>query len=214
MDKPATESTGARSFFAASEARVDRWRELHRVAKALAAESGSKAPDKLRQEAMALLGQLGPLEELCGYPGPSLLALVHERLKSADWTGLARVVQRISVSLLSNSYRDDPEAWKADEEEAHAPHVLPPSIGRGQARKPYFEVLIVSPSERSTWAAAARRHAQAPARHRRVRLRAGGHGQLRGRAARGRSSTTTCRPWCCSTASRRVRSTPCPICVS
>src|SRR5688572_94155 len=152
MDKPATESTGARSFFAASEARVDRWRELHRVAKALAAESGSKAPDKLRQEAMALLGQLGPLEELCGYPGPSLLALVHERLKSADWTGLARVVQRISVSLLSNSYRDDPEAWKADEEEAHAPHVLPPSIGRGQARKPYFEVLIVSPSDRSTWA--------------------------------------------------------------
>jgi arginine decarboxylase len=135
---------------------VDRWRQLHRVTKALAAAGAGaeKARDKLRQDAMALLGQLGPVEELCGYPGQRLLALMHERMKTADWTGFARLVQRISISLLSNSYRDDPEAWKSDEEEddPHAPRVLPPSIGRGQARKPYFEILIVSPSERSTWA--------------------------------------------------------------
>ncbi len=31
------------------------------------------------------------------------------------------------------------------------PEVLPPGLGRGQARKPYFEVLIVTPGERSTW---------------------------------------------------------------
>jgi arginine decarboxylase len=151
MNKPNLEMTGARTFFAASEERVERWRELHRIAKALA--SGSSQTEKLRSEATAQLARLAPLEDLCGYPGPRLMTLVHERLQTSDWTGLARLVQRISVSLLSNSYRDDPEAWKADEEEAHVPEVLPPSIGRGQARKPYFEVLIVSPSERSTWPA-------------------------------------------------------------
>jgi len=148
MNKP-VESAGARSFFSASEDRNERWRELHRLAKALA----SGQTDKLRQEATALLGQLTPLEELCGYPGPRLMAQVGERLKEGDGATLARLTQRISVALLTNSYRDDPEAWKSDEEDddPHLPSILPPSIGRGQARKPYAEVLIVSPGERSTW---------------------------------------------------------------
>jgi arginine decarboxylase len=151
MNKPSTESAGARAFFSASEERVQRWREVHRAAKALA---GGGQADKLRPEVTALLGQLGPLEDLCGYPGPRLLAQVHERFKTAEWGSLARLTQRISMSLLSNSYRDDPEAWKSeDEDDPHVPKVLPPSIGRGQARKPYCEVLVVSPAERSTWEA-------------------------------------------------------------
>jgi len=149
MNKP-VEGTGVRSFFSASQDREERWRELHRVAKGMAA--GGQA-DKLRQEAQALLTQLSPLEELCGYPGARLMAQVSERLKEGDAKGLARLTQRISISLLSNSYRDDPEAWKSaeEDEDAHLPAILPPSIGRGQARKPYCEVLIVSPGEHSTW---------------------------------------------------------------
>src|SRR5687768_8553800 len=139
------------AFFSASAERVERWRELHRIAKGLAA--GGQA-DKLRKEAADELGRLGPLKELCGYPGPHLLAQLHERYKTADWTGFARLAQRISIALLSNSYRDDPAAWESeDESDAHTPDVLPPSIGRGQARKPYFEVLVVTPGERSTWTA-------------------------------------------------------------
>src|SRR6185436_9910382 len=149
MNKPA-EGAGVRSFFSASQDREERWRELHRVAKGLAA--GGQA-EKLRQEAQALVTQLSPLEALCGYPGARLMAQLSERLKDGDGASLARLTQRISMSLLSNSYRDDPEAWKSDQEEddPHIPKVLPPSIGRGQARKPYCEVLIVSPGERSTW---------------------------------------------------------------
>jgi arginine decarboxylase len=140
-----TQATGVRALFSASEERVERWRELHRAAKS-AAPGGSS-------QVSALLAQLAPLEELCAYPGQRLMAQVSERLKSGDSTGLARLAQRISISLLSNSYRDDPEAWKSDEEEED-PH-LPKVVGRGQARKPYFEVLIVSPGERATWAATA-----------------------------------------------------------
>jgi arginine decarboxylase len=140
-----TQGTGVRGFFSASEERVERWRELHRAAKS-AAPGGSS-------QVSALLAQLAPLEELCAYPGQRLMAQVSERLKSGDSAGLARLAQRISISLLSNSYRDDPEAWKSDEEEDD-PH-LPKVVGRGQARKPYFEVLIVTPGERATWAASA-----------------------------------------------------------
>src|SRR5688572_27977538 len=137
-----TQESSARAFIAVSEERVELWRELHRAVK-----------DKRQADVAAQLARIDPMEELCGYPGSRLMALLHERLKQNDWAALARLVQRISMSLLSNSYRDDPEAWKSDEEEdeAHVPKVLPPSIGRGQARKPYCEVLIVSPGERSTW---------------------------------------------------------------
>jgi arginine decarboxylase len=149
MNKPV--DVGVRSFFSAAEERADRWRELHRVAKALAAGGGQAD----NQQAKALLNQLAPFEDLCGYPGPSLMARVNERLKENDGAGLARLTQRISIALLSNSYRDDAEAWKSDkdDDEPHLPAVLPPSIGRGQARKPYCEVLLVTPGERSTWEA-------------------------------------------------------------
>src|SRR5262245_29431198 len=129
MAKQAAAAVGVGTFFSASESREERWRELHRVTKSLAA--GGQGDKKQAQD---LISELTPLEELCGYPGPRLMADINERLKEGDWKGLARLTQRISISLLSNSYRDDAEAWKADEEDPHVPAVLPPSIGRGQAR--------------------------------------------------------------------------------
>jgi arginine decarboxylase len=140
-----------RDFFYAAEARIDRWRSLNRVAKSLtgggASPTGGHASDP-----KALLAELAPLEELCGYPGPRLMALVNERLQTGDFTGFARLVQRISGALLSNSYRDDEELWRAEDEgETRLPDVLPPSLGRGQSRRPYFEVLVVSPAERAAW---------------------------------------------------------------
>ncbi|MGE5669234.1 MAG: hypothetical protein ACM338_13660, partial [Betaproteobacteria bacterium] len=138
-------------FFSASEARVDRWRTLNRLARALAAAATPQV-EHLRADATAALAELAPIEDLNGYPGPHLMAQVHERLSTGDWTGLARLVQRISIALLSNSYREDKEAWTTDDEtEAHLPDILPPSVGRGQTRKPYFEVLIVAAGERATW---------------------------------------------------------------
>ena len=152
MATPSTDRIiGVNEFFAASEARVDRWRTLNRVAKALAAggtrPAGGHGPDP-----KALLAELQPLEDLCGYPGPGLMAQVHERLKAGDWTGFARLVQKISGALLANSYRDDQEPWKTEDEgDARLPDILPPSIGRGQGRRPYFEILLVSPAERAMW---------------------------------------------------------------
>ncbi len=139
------------NFFSAAEGRLDNWRKLHRIAKGLVgmAEGSTEA---LRREAQTLLGEMTPLEDFCGYPGPRLMVQLQERLQTGDRTGFARLVQRISNSLLTNSYRDSSEAWKAEDEgEMSVPDILPPSIGRGQSRKPYFEVLFVSPGDRSIW---------------------------------------------------------------
>jgi arginine decarboxylase len=155
--RPAGLATGAEgtttmsSFFSAAEARVDRWRTLNRIAKALASGDGA-AVDKRRKEALSVIEELGPLEELNAYPGRHLMTRVHERLMTGDWAGLSRLVQRISMALLAGSYRDDASAWKAeDDEEAELPDVLPPSMGRGQSRKPYFEVLVVTGADQATW---------------------------------------------------------------
>src|SRR5690349_5286744 len=149
--EPTQPVLGLNEFFAASEARVDRWRTLNRLAKILAG-TGPYSAGGVRQEPKELLAELAPLEELCGYPGPRLMAQVRERLQIGDRVGFARLVQRISSALLSNSYRDDSASWRSDgDDETHAPDVLPPSIGRGQARRPYFEVLIVSPADRAMW---------------------------------------------------------------
>ncbi|HTL37916.1 MAG TPA: hypothetical protein VL326_32515 [Kofleriaceae bacterium] len=139
-------------FFSATEARVDRWRSLHRLTKALAASDAS-AIEHVRSEVNALLEELRPLEELNGYPGPELMARINEQLEAGDSAALARTVQRISAALLSNSYRDDAHAWSEDEdsESRMADAILPPTLGRGQSRRPYFEVLIVAAGDRSTW---------------------------------------------------------------
>jgi len=142
---------GLNEFFSASEARIDRWRSLNRIARTLNTQPAEDV-SALRQEAAEILDELQPIEDLNAYPGPYLTEQVRQRLAEGDWTGLTRLVQRISGALLSNSYRDDRQAWIAEEEgEPHLPDFLPPSIGHGQSRKPYFEVLIVAAGERTTW---------------------------------------------------------------
>ena len=119
---------GLNQFFSAWDARIDRWSTLNRIARALAARPAQNG-DELRQQAIAVLEELHPIEELNAYPGPHLIALVQARLANGDWVGLARIVQRISSALLSNSYRDNREAWIIEDEgESHLPDFLPPSL--------------------------------------------------------------------------------------
>src|SRR4051794_38710071 len=99
----AAPASGLNAFFSAAEARGDRWRALHRITKALAGAKGGAAEGP-RREAAAILQELKPLEDLNGYPGPRLAALVEQRLKESDWPALAKLVQKVSGALLANSY--------------------------------------------------------------------------------------------------------------
>ena len=73
---------GLSGYFSVSQGRVDRWRSVHRLAKSLAAGTGKD--EAARARAADELAALEPLEELCGYPGPGLMAQVHERLQAGD----------------------------------------------------------------------------------------------------------------------------------
>ena len=140
---------GFSQFFSAAEARIDRWRNLNRIAKIL---QGSRDVAAHRASAAEALAELAPIEELSGYPGPHLMAQIHDRLQAGDATGFARLVSRVSGALMSGSYRDDLAAWSADDDvDGSLPDLLPPSLGRGQSRRPYFEVLIVAAGDRATW---------------------------------------------------------------
>ena len=84
------------AFFAASEARVDRWRSLNRVARSLIGTGVRPANDP-----KDLLAELAPLEDLCGYPGPRLMAQVQDRPVSAHVLETARAAeasQRVLVT--------------------------------------------------------------------------------------------------------------------
>lgn len=153
MDTASTSAhvIGLNEFFSAAEARVDRWRTLNRIARALATDP-SPDIESLTIQASTLLEELQPLEDMNGYPGQHLMTQVHERFSERNWAGFSRLVRRISGALLSNSYRDENEAWLAEEEgEVRLPEFLPPSIGHGKSRRPYFEVLVVAAGDRSMW---------------------------------------------------------------
>ncbi|RZT97814.1 decarboxylase [Rivibacter subsaxonicus] len=135
-------------YYAGSEARVDEWRTLTRLARSLEASGGGG--DLV--EAQRVLRELQPIEELHAYPGPALLAHVNDRLHRGEWAAFQRLTNRISGALLTNSYREDVSAWALDDEaESALPDFAPPAQGHGQSRRPYFEVLHVAAIDKSQW---------------------------------------------------------------
>ncbi|MGZ8445272.1 MAG: Orn/Lys/Arg family decarboxylase [Candidatus Binatia bacterium] len=142
-----------KDFFSAAEARIDRWCEMNSVGRALeGAIAQGQAADKLHAQAAELLAEISPLENYWAYPGPRLMATVRESLGEANAGVFARLVQKISNSLLTGGYRNDSGAWDPlQESEARPLDVLPPDGQTGESRKPYFEVLVVTPNDPSTW---------------------------------------------------------------
>lgn len=133
-------------FFGVSHARLDRWQVLNGAAKAFAARRGDDS------EARAALDAVRPVEEYFAYPGVGLVNLLEARLSDHDASGFARTVQRISAALLSKSYRYDRGAFETGDESEHFDvDRLRPTSGPDQGYRPYFEVLVVTPSPREHW---------------------------------------------------------------
>src|SRR5215510_12201051 len=142
-------SIDLRDFFSAAEARTDRWRQMSAVARAWESSVTRGKPDESsRDEAAKLLGEVAILEDYWAYPGPRLMTTVRDALKEANAAVFARVVQKISNALLTGSYRHETAAWDPLEEgEGRVTDVLPPDVQPGEARKPYFEALVVTPND-------------------------------------------------------------------
>jgi arginine decarboxylase len=136
-------------LFAAPEVRLDRWRDLHKAVQRWAAGVGKKDAASLQAECADAMAGLAPLEEFHAYPGPRLLGLLRERLGSGDATGAARLIERISMAMMTRSYRRDPTEWEPEDESTGPAAVMPGSGDVGG--RPYFEVLVVTPTAPAKW---------------------------------------------------------------
>jgi arginine decarboxylase len=140
-------------FFTGAEARFDRWRNLLQSARVWeATEPQQKSEkDKRQAEVAAAFAELRQWENFFAYPGHALLKLLDGRISSGDTTGATRLVQSISTSLLTHSYRSNPADWEDEEQTTINLGDRIPGGEEASAHRPYFEVLVVSPSHPGTW---------------------------------------------------------------
>jgi len=127
-------------------ARADNWRFLVDAAKAWSEGSGS------RNRFDALFAQLEVTEEYHGYPGLRLMAALKEAAASGDASATAALATRILQSLQTRSFRQHANDWDIhDDGERALTDLLPPSLGRTESHRPYFEVLIVTGVAATNW---------------------------------------------------------------
>jgi arginine decarboxylase len=135
-------------LFAGPGARGDQWQNLVELAEAWSNDSGGR--DKFE----AALAEMTTTEEFHAYPGLQLMTALRERTAGNDPLGAASLSRRISRALLTRSFRQNPGEWEEEEDsEGVTADVLPPSLGRLDSRRPYFEVLIVTGAPATRWPA-------------------------------------------------------------
>jgi len=139
-------------FFSAVAARLDLWRDLSRTAQAYAANPASRGDAGLQAACHDALTALLPMEAFQAYPGARLINAMKERLAGGDALGTARLVQRVSSALMTQSYRVDAAEWESDDDATASERVMPTSVGESVG-KPYFEVLFVTPTAPARWPA-------------------------------------------------------------
>jgi arginine decarboxylase len=169
------------NFFASSAARFDRWRELNAKAQTWAAGARGGNARAGRAAVEAAFGDVRPLEDYFAYPGGRLLKTLAERIAVDDAIGVARLVRRVSASLLSGSYRHDSGQWESSDDDGEVePERLSQTFEGGQTHRPYFEALFVSPAPAGQPGQAGARNPSPAPHRRRDDLRAGFRRQRRG----------------------------------
>lgn len=148
-----TQEPSLSNVLVAASLRSDQWRQLNAAARAWAG-AGDASRSRARDACASLFDTVVRLEHCWAYPGERLLAALREALEGGDAALFARLVQKVSGALLSGDYRRDEAAWNtADAADRAVLDALPPDV-TGTADKPYFEVLVVTPSDPSQWARA------------------------------------------------------------
>ena len=133
-------------FFSGPGARADHWRFLVDAAKAWSDGSGN------RNKFDALFAQLEVTEEFHGYPGLRLMAALKENAASGAASATAALATRILQSLQTKSFRQHASDWDIHDDGEHAAtDLLPPSLGRTEPHRPYFELLIVTGVPATNW---------------------------------------------------------------
>jgi arginine decarboxylase len=133
-------------FFSGPGARADRWRELVDVAQAWLAGTAT------RSDFEAAFSELEATEEYHAYPGLHLMATLRDSAAADDARSTLALVKRISTALLTRSFRKHASDWDVHEENQESvPDLMPPTLGRVEGHRPYFETLIVTGISAERW---------------------------------------------------------------
>ena len=135
------------NFFAMHSARSDRWRDVLSAAQKWAAGQGQRA------DVEQSLAELTTIEEFHAYPGVRGMGQLREKIAAGDAAVVAELVRKISDAILTGVYAHQAESGEAGENGDILQDVLPSVITGRETRRPYFEVLFVSPQPASRWPA-------------------------------------------------------------
>jgi arginine decarboxylase len=144
-----TETPRVDAFFTVAEARSDRWRTLVNTVNTWQASAADHLPDREadRESVATCLSELRQWEDFFAYPGAALLRKIDDSIAYGDAAGAARAIHQVSMALSSRSYRENVNDWESGEESQGMLREVVKGLGQdGAPHKPYFEVLIVSPS--------------------------------------------------------------------
>jgi arginine decarboxylase len=135
-------------LFAGPGARGDQWRNLVELAEAWSNGSVNQAKFE------AALAEMTATEEFRAYPGLQQMTALREHAAQNDAQATASLARRITRALLTRSFRQNPGDWEEHEDgEGGTADMLPPALGRSDARRPYFEILIVTGAPAARWPA-------------------------------------------------------------
>ena len=135
----------------AASLRADQWRQLNATARGWSAAAAGTAASTLHARCQELFDEVLRMEHCWAYPGERLLGALREALDRGDSVTFARLVHKTSSAILSGDYRRDEQAWSTDDDlDRTVLDALPPDIA-GLHDKPYFEVLVVTPSDPAQW---------------------------------------------------------------
>src|SRR4051812_49373883 len=132
MNRAASQQTSRRidHFYA----RADRWRDLASIAARWA--SGTTG----REAVATAFAELSLQEEFHAFPGGRLMAALRDRLDIDPASALpfAALARRISAAVATGDYKHDLSEWETDDAGDVPADLLPPTLGQGATRRPYF----------------------------------------------------------------------------
>jgi arginine decarboxylase len=135
------------NFLAMQSSRTDSWRDFLTAAQDWASGSGTKAATE------ASLAEIAVIEEFHGFPGIRLMHRLRDRIAAGDAAVTAELVRQYSDAILTGSFTRLAETEASSDGGDSLPDILPSVISGRDARRPYFEVLVVTPQASSRWPA-------------------------------------------------------------
>ena len=146
MAKPTTTSAQRiDSFLAMISGRSDRWRDALTAAQRWASGNGS------REAVEASLADLVVVEEFHAYPGVRLMGQLREKVAVGDAAVVEVLIRQFSEAILIRAYSQQAEGGDGGDENDVLQDLLPTVVSGREARRPYFEVLMVTPQPASRW---------------------------------------------------------------